>query len=142
MYYYHLSESSHDGEVFAPRPMEKWRVMEHENWWTKRICVSDSIDGAVSAIMTDDPTPFGKHLFVHVPENLDELIVKKKIKKPTLAQVPDAEATGEFWLKAPAKMKCVGEIEILNITDESIEFDHHGSSGFVDRFIWRWLWRA
>ena len=140
--FYHLSEECHDMETFVPKKMDRNRVMEHENWWTKRICVSDSIDGAISALMTYDTTPFGKHLFVHVPENIDDLMSRNKIVKPTLKQVPDADATGEHWLKAPTKMKCIGELEILNMADEQIEFDHHGSKSFVDKFVWKWVWQS
>ena len=140
--FYHLSEECHDMETFVPKPMDKNRVMENENWRIKRICVSDSIDGAISALMTYDPMPFGKHLFVHVPSNINDLIARNKIQKPRIDQVPDAEATGEHWIKAPTTMKCIGELEILNLTDEQIEFNHHGSKSFVDKFAWKWVWQS
>ena len=142
MQLYHLSEKNHDNETFTPRPMLKWRAMEGENWRTKRICVSDSIDGALTALLSSDSQPFGKHLFVHVPENIDELISKKKIYKPTKNQVPDVEATHEQWIKTPTKMVCIGEIEVVDINTEiNLSYEDNSQQVPLDAFIWKWIWQ-
>ena len=139
---YHLSEKNLDGETFMPRSMPKWRAMEGENWRIKRICVSNSIDGALTALLSSDSQPFGKHLFVHVPENLDELLAKKKIYKPTKNQVPDVEATHEQWIKAPAKMVCIGEIEVVDINAEiDLSYEDNGQQVPLDAFVWKWIWQ-
>ena len=139
---YHLSDKNHDNETFVPRPMPKWRVMEGENWKAKRICVSTSIDGALTALLSSDSQPFGKHLFVHIPENLDVLKSKNKIYVPSTKQVPDAYVTHECWIKAPAKMKCIGELEVMDI-DENVDlsYDKYGLVFKLDGFKWKWIWQ-
>lgn len=139
---YHLSEQNHNNELFVPRPMPKWRAMEGENWRTKRICVSTTIDGALTALLSSDSQPFGKHLFVHIPENLEMLKSKNKIYMPSAKQVPDVDATGECWLKAPAKMICIGELEVLDI-DENVElaYNKDALTCMLDRFKWKWIWQ-
>lgn len=137
---YHLSEQDHTGEVFEPRSMEKWRVMDGEDWKSPRICVSDSIDGAVSALVDSMSCSTGLKLFVHVPEDLDALFKSNKVHRPSTRQVPDADATGEHWLKAPAKMKAIGQIEILGV-DKGKEqwYVWEGQKTKMDRFKWKWI---
>ena len=137
---YHLSEENHDGKVFEPRPMDKWRVMETENWKTPRICVASSIDGAVSALVDSMSCFTGVKLWVHVPSNLDELFKANKVYKPSLRQVPDAEVTGEYWLKAPAQMTTIGQIEIVDIdVSTDLEYMWCGMLTHMDRFKWKWI---
>lgn len=139
-YLFHVSETCHDGETFIPRPMDPARVMEGENWRAKRICVSGSIDGAVSAILASAPRFIGLKLYVHMPEDLDILFKRHKVYKPTLAQVPDCEVTDEYWLKDSVQMRCIGQIEILGIDpDIDLNYIWFGSKTPMDRFKWRWI---
>lgn len=143
MLLYHLSEKNHDNETFIPRPLPEWRAMEGENWRIKRICVSTSIDGALTALLSSDSEAFGKHLFVHVPENIERLESKKKnIFTPTTKLIPDVEVTGERWLKCPVKMKCIGEIEVMTVDpDVKLTYDLDGLEFMLDKFIWKWVWK-
>lgn len=139
---YHLSEENLDGKTFEPRPMSKNRVMEGENWKTPRICVSDSIDGAVSALVDSMSNFTGLKLYVHVPTNLEELFKKNKVYKPSLKQVPDSETTGEHWLKASATFKLLGQIEIIDIDYSSkLTYLWDGEETDMDRFKWKWISR-
>lgn len=146
---YHLSDGSHDGETFVPRQIPKWRIMEGEDWRTKRICVSTTIDDALVALLSYDSQPFGKHLFVHVVDNIDVLKSKNKIYVPTSKQVPDVEATHEIWVKAPATLKLVGKIEVVDIDanndvfylDPKTKNDANPLKIHLDRFIWKWVFR-
>ena len=137
---YHLSEKCHDGETFEPRPLDKDRAMEGENWWAKRICVSSTIDGAVSALCDPMSCPYGLKLYVHAIKNLEELFAKDKIYRPSIVQVPDAEVTNEHWLKGKAVLKCIGQIEVGNV-DDSVDlwYEWHGEKTKIDRFSWKWL---
>lgn len=139
---YHLSDTNHDNEVFVPRSMPKWRAMEGENWRIKRICVSTSIDGSLAALLNSDSQPFGKRLFVHVPEDIGKLVIKDKIYTPSTKQIPDVEVTNEKWIKCPCKMKCIGELEVVNL-DESVDchYEQDGQKVPVDKFIWKWIWQ-
>ena len=139
---YHLSKTNLDGVEVFPRPLDKERVMEGEAWRPKRICVSSSIDGALASL----DAPYNENYFVHIPENLESLFAKKKVYKPSLKQVPDSELTGEYWLKAPCKMVCIGEIITLGIAPKksrSIYLKHRNSSSYfiVDFLEWKWIVR-
>ena len=137
---YHLSEEDHDGEVFVTKPMDKERVMEGEDWKVPRICMSDSIDGAVSALVDSMSMWSGLELYVHVPEKLPELFKANKVHRPSLRQVPDAGVTGEHWLKAPAKMKKIGKIQVLDVDyANELYYDWLGSRTKMDRFKWKWV---
>lgn len=83
---------------------------ETEDDYHRRVCFADTISGAYLAIQFDAK----KHekLYIHVPENLDEIIRKMKIIKPTKEQCWDADFTGEYWVTMPVKMKCIGYINI------------------------------
>lgn len=137
---YHLSEQNYDSQTFSPRSMDRDRVMEGENWKAKRICVSKSIDGAVSALCDSMSLPCGIYLYVHIPVNLDDLFKRDKIYKPSIKQVPDAETTDEFWLKDNAIWKCIGKIEVGNVRDDvDLTYNWYGEKVKMDRFEWRWI---
>ena len=137
---YHLSEQNYDNQTFSPRSMDRDRVMEGENWKAKRICVSKSIDGAVSALCDSMSLPCGLQLYVHIPVNLDDLFKRDKIYKPSIKQVPDVETTDEFWLKDDATWRCIGKIEVGNVRDDvDLTYNWYGEKVKMDRFEWQWI---
>lgn len=137
---YHLSYENLGGKTLKPRPLEKWRAMEGENWRSSRICVSTSIDGALSSLLDSDLNPFGKEFWVHVPVSLEELFLKGNVYKPSLKQVPDSEATGEHWLKAATTFKCIGKIEVLDIDEEKdLYYAWDGENICINSFKWKWI---
>ena len=139
---YHLSKENLDGKRLEPRPMDKMRVMEGEDWKVPRICVSTSIDGAVSALLDSVSCPFGTKLWVHVPTNLEELFKENKVHRPSLRQVPDAEVTGEHWLKAPTTFKAIGKIEVIGIdSTSSLYYRWKDEDTRLERFTWKWTIR-
>ena len=139
---YHLSEKNLDGKTLYPRPMDRDRVMEGENWKSPRICVSDSIDGAVSALADSMSNFTGLRFYVHVPIDLEELFKKNKVYKPSIKQVPDAETTGEHWLKTSVTFKQIGQIEIIGIDEDSrLTYLWDGEETVMDRFKWKWISR-
>lgn len=137
---YHLSETNHNGETFYPRPMDRDRVMDGENWRKPRICVSNSIDGSISSLVDSISCPYGMKLWVHIPLDLMNLFKSNKVYRPSTRQVPDAEVTGEHWLKAPAKFKTIGQIEVLGADPNSdLRYMWMGEETKMDRFFWKWL---
>ena len=137
---YHLSEKNYDGQTFSPRSMDKDRVMEGENWKTKRICVSKSIDGAISALCDSMSMPYGLQLYVHIPINLDDLFLRNKVYQPSTKQVPDAVVTDEFWLKDDTIWKCIGKIEVGHVRDDiDLTYELDGDILSMDRFEWKWI---
>ena len=142
---YHLSRENLDGVVLTPKALSKERAMESENWRTKRICVSTSIDKALMAFGYSDYDCIGVRLYVHTPQNIDSLFQHDNVYKPSLKQVPDVFVTDEHWLKAKTTMKCIGQIEILDIHDQSgnDEFKYmiYDTPCWCDVFDWKWVSR-
>ena len=109
----HLSEENHNGEWFKPRIprsiISYFKNENNEDNKVKRVCFSGSISGAFFAISFDG---FPQKLYVHVPENIDDIVKRKKLCKPTDEQVFDVDYTDEYWIKCKVKMKCVGYVYI------------------------------
>lgn len=137
---YHLSEENLNGMTLFPRPMDKERVMDGENWRIPRICVSTSIDGSVSSLVDSITYPYGMKLWVHVPLKLTDLFKRNKVYRPSTKQVPDAEVTGEHWLKASVELKTIGQIEILGADPNGdMHYDWLGTDTIMERYNWKWL---
>lgn len=112
---YHLSDKNNDGVWFKPRIPESIAIDmsgfgdEYEDTHTKRVCFSTSISKAFFAISFDGSP---EELYVHIPENLDKIVERRKLCKPTEEQVFDVSTTNEHWIKCKVKMKCIGKIKI------------------------------
>lgn len=101
MRYYFVSNQNFNGEILYPRIPEN--RMNKEDSETKRICVSQSIDGCLVATYYD-PEDI---IYVHYCES-------DKVTTPTVKQVEDAPITGEQWILESVEMKL---FMILKITD-------------------------
>lgn len=108
---FHLSEENHNGEWFKPRIPES--IIEYgedkEDNEVKRVCFSTSITGAFYAINFDG---HWQKLYIHVPENIEDVVKRRKLCKPTTEQVFDADYCDEYWIKCKVKLKCIGYIAI------------------------------
>ena len=111
----HLSEENHNGEWFKPRVPDSiyqsfgFNSKDNEDDITRRVCFSGSITGAFYAINFDGKR---EKLYVHIPENIDDVVKRGKLYKPTIEQVFDVNYTDEYWVKCKVKMKCIGYISI------------------------------
>ena len=104
---YHLSETNCDGKTFKPRvPESICDDPELENQKVKRVCFSSSLSGAYRAI--SDVVGYEDILYVHIPENIDEIISNNKLIKPSEDDVFDVHETGEYWITQKVKLKCIG----------------------------------
>ena len=118
----HLSERFHDGDWFTPRVPGTAAPGEDEK--IKRVCFSNSITGAYRAIKD---CCWYHVLYVHVPCDIDEIVRRGKLFKPTSEQVYDVRETGEYWVKCKVRLKCIGVIKAW--------IDSNGNARF------RWLER-
>lgn len=113
MKFFHLSETNHNGEIFRPRVPNSVMTDEQcrpiEDTRTKRICFSKTITGAFYSINFNGGY---QTLYVHVPENIDEIVSKGKVVIPTEKQVYDGDYCDEVWVRCPVKMKCIGKVSI------------------------------
>lgn len=103
---YHLSPVNHDGELFYPRVPESRMISEDAV--TPRVCFGPSLLEAYYAVETLRRHNQMDLMFVHVPDNIDELKAFNAIVSPDDDDVPDASKTGELWSLDPVKMKCMG----------------------------------
>lgn len=93
MKYYFVSDKNLDGETLYPRvPTNRMKI---EDCWTPRICVSQSINGCLSAI---GAVATNKIYYVHECES-------ESVKQPLPKYVPDVCFTGEIWITKPVEMK-------------------------------------
>lgn len=110
MRYYFASRKNIDNEVLSPRvPLHRTTFEDNE---TKRICVSQSINGCLTAI--DNFVP-GEIVYIHVCECDNEYIVQ-----PKLDQVIDTCFTGELWITEDVKMTLFMTIKITGMITTTI----------------------
>lgn len=107
----HLSEINHDGQWFKPRVPDSIVTFgsDKEDNKVRRVCFSNSISGAFYAI---NFTGKWQKLYIHVPENIEDIVKRRKLCKPTIEQVFDADYCHEYWIKCKVKLKCIGYIAI------------------------------
>lgn len=106
---YHISEDNHNGRIFKPRIPAS--TLNEENRTIARICFSTSISGAFRAIGFWDGG-WSYPYYVHVPENINKLVVKNKVIIPHEDLVPDQKITNEYWVRDKIKLKCIGMVSL------------------------------
>ena len=84
--------------------------MVNEDSSTKRICVSQSINGCLTAI-----GDFNVGDLVYIYECNSDLV-----SQPLLSQVVDRCFTGEQWILEPVKMKLFMTIVIIEMMDVTV----------------------
>ena len=113
---YHISCSNHNGEVFHPRvPLD---CGNEEDYTISRVCFSSTISGAYRAITFDNQ--YGEECYVHVPENIERILKRGGVYKPSTELVWDRDFTNEYWVKRPVKMKCIGKAKFWYRNETSL----------------------
>ena len=102
---YHISEDNHNRKIFKPRIPAS--TLEGENRTIARICFSTSMSGAFRAIGFWDGG-WSYPYYVHVPENINKLVLKNNVIIPCEDLVPDQKITNEYWVRDKIKLKCIG----------------------------------
>lgn len=106
--YYFASRKDFDGkELFPKIPKNK---MKHEDNKTLRICVSQSINGCLTAI---GGFRIGEFVYIHECES-------ENVIQPTIEQVEDVCFTGEQWILEPVVMKRIMKIAIIGMLDATV----------------------
>jgi hypothetical protein len=103
---YHISEDNHDRKMFKPRIPAS--TLEEENRTIARICFSTSMSGAFRALGFWDCSGWSYPYYVHVPENINKLVINNKVIIPSEDLVPDQKTTNEYWVRDKIKLKCIG----------------------------------
>jgi hypothetical protein len=114
----HISSENHNEEWFTPRVPGTTGPNEDEK--IRRVCFATSICGAYKAIK--DCCRFTDKFYVHVPYNLNDIVRRGKLCKPTPEQVYDVRETGECWVRCKVKLKCIGHIHIWCDCHDNVRF--------------------
>lgn len=104
---FHISYENHDGEVFYPRVPQNRMV--GEDGCTDRVCLADSLNGCYHGIQGPMITGLydEDYVFVHVVNNLKELVDTDNLWLPGIDRVPDVVETGEIWATGPVELECI-----------------------------------
>lgn len=114
-----------------------------EEYKTPRVCLSNSIEGCLNAIINEKGRMHlaEKTLYVYIPEKpISEY--KTKTNKQILkdGDVFDANATNEMWILEPVKMKYVGSIVVDKITGEHIKKHVNNKNKTNIKYDYKWHW--
>ena len=165
--FYHISfDDSLDGKVLKPR-IPTWitnKLKENEDfikeleklkdsnsddgygfeeYKTPRVCLSNSIEGCLNAIINEKGklTLHNKTLYVYTPEKpISEY--KHKTNKQILkdGDIFDANTTNEMWILEPVKMKYVGSIVVDKITNEQVKKFANNKNKTNIQYKYKWHW--
>ena len=165
--FYHISfDDSLDGKVLKPR-IPTWITNKikkdkdftkkldelknsnsddgygFEEYKTPRVCLSNSIEGCLNAIINEKGklTLHNKTLYVYTPEKpISEY--KHKTNKQILkdGDIFDANATNEMWILEPVKMKYVGSIVVDKITGEQKKKFANNKNKTNIQYKYKWHW--
>lgn len=126
--YYHVSNNkklTHLTPKIPENAVEGFEELE-----TKRVCVAESVENCLRAIMPAD----NEKLYVY------QVISNKKPYKPFIYQVTDCKETGEFWFLEDVKVRLVGKIKIITEISKKEVKNYKKRSGFwVRDYSYEWL---
>ena len=108
MDYYFASKKNFDNEIMKPRiPTNR---MKCEDEIIQRICVSQSINGCLTAVGLFN---IGDTVYIHKCKS-DNAI------QPSIEQVGDVCFTGEQWILEPVEMELFTKVVIIGMIDATI----------------------
>gem|GEM_PF-2600933 len=107
--YYFASKQNFDNQILEPRiPLHKYNSEDDE---IKRICVSQSINGCLTAI--GSRFSIGEIVYIHQCES-------NNVIQPTTDQVADVCFTGEQWIVESVVMHLFMKIVIIGMIDATV----------------------
>ena len=116
----------------------------YEEYKTPRVCFSNSIDGALNAIINNNERHAlaGKVIYVYVPEKpISEY--KHKMNKNIIKDkdVFDANITNEMWILEPVKVKFYGTIVIDKVIESRIKRKQVTNKNMtILKYNYKWHW--
>ncbi len=95
------------------KPRIPYTKGQYEDGKTKRICVSSSISGILSALHRS--LNIGYKTFIYYAD-----VIPEDILQPTESMVPDAPITGELWITKPFTMTLYQVIQLTKLEEFSV----------------------
>jgi hypothetical protein len=152
---FHITKQGHlDGQIFKPRVpeyLDKYDPSKDkfEDVDNPRICFSNSIEGALNAILVNigrwKTTNKLGDWYVYVPEKpLKEYKYRTTKQLVDEKKVYDANVTNEIWIEEPVRLKQYGIIHVDQVSDKHTKKTVPTTSGFVGHryrydFKYHWL---
>lgn len=134
---YWLSERDDlEGQLMTPKvPKNYFTENGYEDNQTERLWFSPSIDESLSG---NAHNITGKTYTVYEPED-----PVTTVYKPNKGAVPDAEITGELWVKDPVILKPVARISVTGRSNQdSMKFDYGDFKAERHGWEWNYEWKA
>lgn len=126
---YHISPDKNSSIHLQPRVPNNFMTQNgYEDNKTKRVCVSNTIAGALKAMSMNLK---GKTLHVYslnVPDS--------DVYKPTTSEVPDVNITGERWIKKPVTLNYERSIVVGEAKDK--EYNYNYGPHTATLYGWNW----
>ena len=152
---FHITKQGHlDGQIFKPRVpeyLDKYDPSQDkfEDVDNPRICFSNSIEGALNAILVNigrwkTANKLGDW-YVYVPEKpLKEYKYRTTKQLVDEKKVYDANVTNEIWIEEPVRLKQYGIIHVDQVSDKHTKKTVPTTTGFVGHryrydFKYHWL---
>lgn len=152
---FHITKQGHlDGQIFKPRVpeyLDKYDPSQDkfEDVDNPRICFSNSIEGALNAIIVNigrwkTANKLGDW-YVYVPEKpLKEYKYRTTRQLVDEKKVYDANVTNEIWIEEPVRLKQYGIIHVDQVSDKHTKKTVPTTTGFVGHryrydFKYHWL---
>lgn len=152
---FHITKQGHlDGQIFKPRVpeyLDKYDPSQDkfEDVDNPRICFSNSIEGALNAILVNiSRWKTAIKLwdwYVYVPEKpLKEYKYRTTRQLVDEKKVYDANVTNEIWIEEPVRLKQYGIIHVDQVSDKHTRKTVPTTTGFVGHryrydFKYHWL---
>jgi hypothetical protein len=152
---FHITKQGHlDGQIFKPRVpeyLDKYDPSQDkfEDVDNPRICFSNSIEGALNAIIVNigrwkTANKLGDW-YVYVPDKpLKEYKYRTTRQLVDEKKVYDANVTNEIWIEEPVRLKQYGIIHVDQVSDKHTKKTVPTTTGFVGHryrydFKYHWL---
>lgn len=127
---FHLSEKNLDNKILVPKIPKNYLTKNNlEDNKTKRICFSETINGALIALSKNLEN---KELYVHTTKINKET----KIIQPNKLQIPDIEHTKEIWILNEIKLNKEFKIKVKKAKEKSLKYKLNNKT--IEIFDWTW----
>lgn len=132
---YFISEQDLDEKTLHPRIPQNYLTQNgFEDNTTERVCFSYDPGKCLTAMSSNVS---GKTFNVYSPAD------KHDVYKPNNITVPDADITGELWIKEPVKLKKVGSIKCTGDTGEDgLKYTYGDQEAELYDWNYEWLDRS
>ena len=128
---YCVSQVKLDDIILEPRvPNNFMTKNKFEDYITRRVCFSKTIDGCLSALSMNLDN---KKLYVYILDNIS----KHDIYEPSIEEVPDCKITHEVWCLDPCTVIYYKTILVTGSYDKEYKYIY-GNGKIASLYRWKY----